>query len=486
VSRQATDSLQTVAHHIGGTATEPASGNRTVVVNPATEEPIASVAEGDERDVAAAVEAANGARRQWADLGWSERATVLRAVADRIEEHAEELALLDVVDAGIPLRGMRRDVANSVSYVRYYAGLASELKGHSLERPSDHLDVTVREPFGVVGRIVPFNHPLQFAAAAIAAPLAAGNTVVLKPAEQTPLSALRLSELLGDLLPAGVLNVVAGGRAAGEAIAAHPGIPRIGFTGSVATGKAVMRTAADEVKVVTLELGGKNPLLLLPDVAPERAADLALIGMNLQRTAGQSCGSTSRVYAHRSLRAAFVEALAERLDALVVGDPSDEQTDVGPLAFEAHRDRVVEYIELGQSEGATLRAGGAEPPAGLERGFYVRPTLLDGVEDAMRVAREEIFGPVVSVLEWDDEDDLVERANALDLGLTANVATNDLAAGLRLSRALEAGFVWVNGRGQRPLGAPFGGHKWSGLGEENSLDELRSYTRVKHISLGGG
>jgi len=485
VSKPTLEPTRTVAHHIGGAPADGASGQATPTVNPATEEPIALVADGDARDVDRAVEAANSARRQWADTAWSERAAVLSAVADCIQEHADELALLDVIDAGIPIRGMRRDVANSISYIRYYAGLASELKGHSLERPSANLDVTIREPFGVVGRIIPFNHPLQFAAAGIAAPLAAGNAVVLKPAEQTPLSAVRLAEIVADVLPVGLLNVVTGGRDAGEAIAAHPGIPRIGFTGSVGTGKAVLRTAAEEVKVVTLELGGKNPLLVLPDVPPEQAAKLALIGMNLQRTAGQSCGSTSRVFVHRSRRPEFVEALAQLFDELVVGDPSSEGTDVGPLAFASHRDRVVDYIEIGVGEGATLRAGGAEPPAGLERGYYVRPTILDGVEDGMRVAQEEIFGPVVSVLEWEREDDLVERANALKLGLTANVSTNDLGAALRLSRALEAGFVWVNGRGQRPLGAPFGGHKWSGLGEENSLDELRSYTRVKQISLGG-
>jgi len=470
---------------IGGSAEAPRWDQYEPVVNPASEETIAEVAVGGPEDIDAAVENAAAAAAEWRHVGWSERAAAVGMLADAIEAHASELAAIDVADAGIPIRGMRRDVANAVSYLRYFAGIASELKGHSIETPVGSLQLTLREPFGVVGRIIPFNHPLQFAAAAIAAPLVAGNAVVLKPAEQTPLSALHLARLTEGILPAGTVNVVPGGAAAGSALVRHPRVRRIGFTGSVATGRAVLRDAADGIKLVTLELGGKNPLVILPDVPAEAAAEIALVGMNLQRTAGQSCGSTSRVYVHPERREEFVDALTARLEQLRVGDPADEATDVGPLAFLSHRDRVRDCIRSGIADGARLRCGGPDAPAGLEHGAYVEPTLFDDVADEMRIATEEIFGPVVSVLTWTDERDLLQRVNALPLGLTANIVTNDLTPALRLAKEVEAGFVWVNGRGERPFGAPFGGHKQSGMGEENSLGELLSYTQTKSIIMAG-
>ena len=470
---------------IGGGAEAPRSEQYEQVVNPATEEIIAEVAVAGPDDVDAAVDSAAAAATEWRRAGWSERAAAVAALADAIEANASELAAMDVADAGIPIRGMRRDVANAINYLRYFAGLASELKGHSIETPIGSLHLTVREPFGVVGRIIPFNHPLQFAAAAIAAPLVAGNAVVLKPAEQTPLSALLLARLAEGILPPGTVNVVPGGADAGSALVRHPRVRRIGFTGSVATGRAVLRDAADGIKVVTLELGGKNPLVILPDVGADSAAEIALIGMNLQRTAGQSCGSTSRVYVHPDRREAFVEALSERFERLRVGDPADEETDVGPVAFLSHRDHVRDCIRSGIADGARLCCGGPDAPEGLDHGAYVRPTVFDEVHDRMRIATDEIFGPVVSVLDWRDEHDVVERVNALPLGLTANIVTNDLTVALRLAREVEAGFVWVNGRGQRPFGAPFGGQKHSGLGEENSLGELLSYTQTKNIIMAG-
>jgi betaine-aldehyde dehydrogenase len=244
----------------------------------------------------------------------------------------------------------------------------------------------------------------------------------------------------------------------------------------------VLRSAAPEVKHVSLELGGKNPLIVLPDAPPEAAARLALIGLNLERTAGQSCGSTSRLYVHVSVLDEFVEALASMLESMVLGDPLSEDTSVGPLAYQAHHERVLGFLDSAPAEGARLVCGGGRPED-IERGYFVRPTLFDRVEDSMTIAREEIFGPVAAVLPWTDEDDVVRRANATPLGLTANVVTNDLAAASRLTRRLEAGFVWVNGKGERPFGAPFGGYKQSGLGEENSLGELLSYSRVKNVQL---
>jgi betaine-aldehyde dehydrogenase len=470
---------------IGGTAVVPSGGVYKETRNPATGEVLAAVPEAGAEDIDRAVAAAAEAAVEWGSVPWAGRAAAINALADEVEAEAENLAWLDVVDAGIPIRGMRRDVKNAVTYLRYFAALASELKGHSLEAPAGVTHLTVREPFGVVGRIIPFNHPVQFAAAAVAAPLAAGNTVVLKPAEQTPLSALHFAQLADRVLPAGAVNVVTGGAAVGSALVKHPAVRRIGFTGSVATGRRVLKDAADQIKLVTLELGGKNPLVVFPDVSPPDAADLVLIGMNLQRTAGQSCGSTSRVYVHASIHDAVVDALVDRFEELTVGDPTDEATDVGPLAFSAHRDRVIGLIRAGVEEGARLRCGGTDSIEGLESGAYVRPTIFDRVEDHMRIAQEEIFGPVVSVLRWRDEADVIARVNASPLGLTANIATNDLSAAMRMSREVQAGFVWVNGRGERPFGAPFGGYKHSGLGEENSLGELLSYTQTKSILLSG-
>jgi acyl-CoA reductase-like NAD-dependent aldehyde dehydrogenase len=452
-------------------------------IDPATEEPIAELHDATEGVVARAVGAALEAQRGWQATPWTDRAAALDELAARLEQDAETFARLDVVDAGIPLRGMRRDVSNAVRYLRYFAAIASELKGHTLESPDGSLNMALREPYGVVGRIIPFNHPLQFAASAVAAPLAAGNAVVLKPSEHTSVSALHFARLAADVLPAGLFSVVVGAGTVGSALVRHPDVSRIGFTGSVAGGRAVLRDAADQIKPVSLELGGKNPLIICPDAEVEEAIKLAEIGMNLQRTAGQSCGSTSRVYVHDDVHDEFVNGLVARFAALRVGDPQDDEIDVGPLAFEAHRDRVLDAVARAEAAGAERVIGGSRPP-GLDRGFFVSPTLFVGVGDAMDVARQEIFGPVVAVLRWRDEDDVVARANHGVLGLTANVVTNDLSRALRLARRLQAGYVWVNGRGQRPFGAPFGGYKQSGLGEENSLGELLSYTQTKNLSLG--
>lgn len=452
-----------------------------VATDPATEESLTRIDVASEDDVDRAVVAAEEAAVSWARLSWEERGRALRSLGDALELRADEFALLDAADAGIPIRGARRDIANAVRYLRYFADLGSELKGQSLPDPAG-FSFTIREPYGVVGRIVPFNHPLQFAAAAIAAPLSAGNAVVLKPSEQTSISALHLAEMAAEILPPGLFNVVSGGANVGNAIVVHPRIHRIGFTGSTRAARTVLAAAAPGIKHVSLELGGKNPLLIMPEVDPGKAADIALTGMNLTRTAGQSCGSTSRIYVSHEMQQPFVEALASRFGALTLGSPFDESTDVGPLAFAAHYERVLHYVASGCDDGARLVVGGDRPPE-LTRGYYLRPTLFADVRDGMSIANEEIFGPVVSVLSWHDRDELIRRANALPFGLTANIVTERLDLASDLAREVEAGYVWVNGRGERPFGAPFGGYKFSGLGEENSLGELLSYTQQKHVRL---
>jgi betaine-aldehyde dehydrogenase len=467
---------------IGGEWTAAASGATIETIDPTTEVAIATVPLGGHEDVDRAVAAAQVGQNEWKRLTWQQRAQLLRELAARLAEHAREFAELDAIDGGIPVTGMKKDVQNGVDFLLYFAGLASELKGFTIETPQG-VNFTRREPYGIVGRIIPFNHPIQFAAAAIAAPLAAGNSVILKPADQTPVSALRFAELAADVLPPGVFNVVTGdGPTTGAAIVAHPLIPRIAFTGSVPTGRAVLRAAAEEIKAVSLELGGKNPQIVFPDVDLEKVALATVDAMNFRRGQGQSCGSPSRVYVHADIHDDFVEALKQLVEAFVVGDPLSSEADMGPLAYAAHYDRVNGFVESGKSEGARLVTGGGRPSA-WDRGYFLEPTIFDRVEPDMKIAREEIFGPVVSVLSWTDEQQVLDSANGLRLGLTANIWTNDLSAAMRLSREVEAGYVWVNGRGQRPFGAPFGGYKLSGLGKENDLDELLSYTRVKNVSL---
>ena len=468
---------------VGGSWVEASSGERLVSVDPTTEQPLGSFPDAAPEDVDRAVRAACRAAAGWRDLGWQRRAGLLRELASRIEKAEDRFADLDVADSGNPVTGMRADARSAAAEVRYYAGIAPGATGSTPLGPTDTLSYTVREPYGVVGRVIPYNHPFKFAAAKIAAPLAAGNAVVLKPAEHTSLSALELARLTEDLLPPGVLNVVTGrGPRAGQALVAHPDVPRVAFTGSVATGQAVLRAAAEEIKHVSLELGGKNPLIVFPDVDPVRAAHAAVDGMNIARCTGQSCGSTSRIYVHDDIRSPFLEALVDRVRGLRIGDPREEGTEVGPLAFREHYERVLAHIAGGVRDGATVVTGGGRP-SGPARGFFVEPTVFTGVEDSMPIAQQEIFGPVISVLSWRDVDDVVRRANALPLALTAAVWTNDVSAAHRTARDLEAGYIHVNGSGRRPLGAPFGGWKSSGLGKENSLDELVSYTREKTVTV---
>src|SRR5680860_700759 len=466
--------------YIGGQWVEAADGATFDSVDPTTEEIIGTVPAAGAADVDRAVAAAQEAAPAWAALPWPERAKALRALAQRIADNAEELAQLDTSDAGLPLAGSRGDISSTVGELIYFAGLGGEAKGDTLPSTPSQIAMTHREPYGVVGRIVPFNHPFKFAAGKCAAPLMAGNAVVLKPAEQTPLSAIRLAALAEDLLPPGVLNVVTGSGATGAAIVEHPGVPRIAFTGSVPTGRAVLRGAAEHIKHVTLELGGKNPMVVFGDADPKRAAVGAVNGMNLRRSMGQSCQSNSRVLVHRSIKDAFLAALAEVVAGLRVGDPRQEGVDMGPVAFRGHYERVMSYIEAGRGDGARLLAGG-QRPKDLPRGFFIEPTVFADVRGDMRIANQEIFGPVVSVLDWDDEDEMVELANSVEYGLTANVWTNDLHKAHRTAQRLQAGIVWINGEGRKPLGTPFGGVKHSGLGVEGSLDELMGYTRNKSV-----
>ena len=456
-------------------------GERIQSVNPATEQVIGDFSATTSDELNVAVQRALKAAPAWSDLGWSERAGCLRVMAQRIGDAQEELAGLDAADSGNPIRAMRGDVRNAVVHIDYFAGLASELKGLVLPTQESRLVYTRREPYGVVARIIPYNHPIQFAAAKIAAPLAAGNVVILKPAEQTSLSAIRLSELVADVFPAGVLQVATGyGATVGSGLVRHPAIRRIAFTGSVPTGQAIMGEAAAGIKKLSLELGGKNAMIVFPDVDVEQAAQAAIDGMNFRRSQGQSCGSNSRVFVHERIYQQFVDAARSILESIIVGDPCDEATEMGPLAFRRQYEKVVGYVESGKAAGARLVTGGKRPKH-LSRGFFLEPTLFDNVDMSMAIARDEIFGPVLCLMKWSDLDEVIDAANAVPFGLTANVWTDSLSLAHRVAGRLTAGYVWINGNGQRPLGAPFGGFGLSGLGKENSLEELLSYTRTKTV-----
>lgn len=452
------------------------------VWSPVTEELIAKVPDASPQQVERAVGAGLSAFEIWREVPPAERAALVNEIADVLENNVDDLALLDAIDGGASIRVMGADVRWAAEWCRYFAGLALEMKGHTIPSPSGS-HFTVREPYGVVARIFPFNHPLLFAAKALAAPLIAGNTVILKPAEATPLSALHLGKLLKDVVPPGVVQVLSGdGPTVPRALVRNPMVRRIGFTGSESTGRAIVRDAAEVgVKDVTLELGGKNALIAYPDADPIEVADGAVRGMNFTWS-GQSCGSTSRLIVHESIADATIEAIVDRLKEWKVGSPLDPAHDQGPLVSRQHYGKVVGLIEQAKADGATLVIGG-ERPAHLDRGFYVAPTVFDHVKVGDRIAQEEVFGPVLSVIRWTDHDDPVIWANDVRYGLTGSVYTNDVRRAHRVAHALHAGFIWVNDTSRHFTGMPFGGYKASGVGREESLEELLGFTQLKSINV---
>jgi betaine-aldehyde dehydrogenase len=461
------------------------SGATLDVINPATNGVIGQIPRCDADDVEVAVAAARRAAPGWRSSEPQMRAAALLAFADAVAERGDELARLDSLDNGSPLHEMRNDVGLATSQIRYLAGLALEVRGRTMPETPGRLSYSVHEPFGVVARIIAFNHPLMFAAVKIAAPLLAGNTVILKPSEFTSLSALAMADDLRRLFPPGVVQVLTGlGAEVGDALVRHPGVPRVAFIGSAATGRRIQASAAAaSVKSVTLELGGKNPIVVFPDADLDLAVEGAIRGMNFTWQ-GQSCGSTSRLLVHQDRYADFVGLVGGRIAGLRAGPPLDPGSDLGAIVTKQQLDRVLSYIEIGKAERARLVTGGQRLTDGdLAAGNFVSPALFADVDPAGRLATEEIFGPVLAAMPFAGYDEAVAIANGVEYGLTASAFTRDLRTAIAFSRDVEAGYVWINETSRHFIGAPFGGVKNSGVGREEDLTEIESYTQLKSVNM---
>lgn len=473
--------------YYGGAWHEPLKGTYAPTFDPGRGVSICDVAESMTDDVDKAVAAARSGFLVWRDVAPLERARILKEIAAIIRRNGDELALIDSANCGNPYGEMRGDAVIAAMQMEFFAGLVTEMKGDTIPMGPDRVNMTVHEPLGVVARILAFNHPLMFCGGKMGAPLAAGNAIIIKPPVQAPLSALRLAELIDGLLPAGVFNVLPGGTEAGAALAGHPGVDKVTLIGSVAAGRAVMKSASDTLKPTLLELGGKNALIAYPDSDPDKVANAIVAGMNFG-WCGQSCGSTSRAFLHEDLHDAVVAKLEKAVERFKPGLPTDPATTMGALVSKEHFERVMGYVESGKAEGANVVAGGHAVTDGpLANGYYVAPTIFSEVTPQMRVAREEIFGPVLVVRRWSDERELLSEVNSLDVGLTCSIWTRNLATAHRTASRVEAGFVWINEVGRHFLGAPFGGYKQSGLGREEGIGELISFTQEKniHIHLAG-
>ena len=451
--------------------------------NPATGESLGPAAEANSADVDAAVRAAQQGFAIWRGMKPLERAGLLKKVAQVLRDNAFELALLDAANCGNPIIEMQRDALIAAAQIDYYAGLATEVKGETLPMGDGILNYTLREPYGVCARIVAYNHPIMFTAAKMAPPLIAGNAVIMKPPYQAPLSSYRMMELIDGILPPGVLNILSGGMACGQALVNHPDVPRLALIGSVPTGRAIARAGAERLKHVTLELGGKNACIIYPDADMDKAIPAAVNGMNFT-WCGQSCGSTSRLFLHESIHDQVVEGMLKAIRHYQPGIPTDMATTMGCIVSQQQHEKIMSYIALGQQEGATLAYGGQRPsdPA-LAKGWFVQPTVFTNVTQKMRLANEEIFGPVLSVIKWRDEAEMIEQVNAVEYGLTASIWTQNLATAHRTAARVQAGFVWVNHVGSHFIGASFGGYKQSGIGREEGFDELLTYTQHKNVHV---
>jgi aldehyde dehydrogenase (NAD+) len=470
---------------IGGKRVPAVSGRYFKTINPATEEVIAEVAEADAADIDAAVRSARAAfEGEWGALRAADRGHALLRLADLIRRDLDELAMLESLDSGKPVSAIRRqDMPAVLDTLAYYAGWADKINGQVIPARPDALTYTLREPLGVVGAIIPWNFPLMIGMWKIAPALACGCTVVLKPAELTPLTALKIGELALEAgFPAGTLNVVPGfGATAGQALVDHPDVDKITFTGSPVVGKQILKGAAGNLKRVTLELGGKSANIIFPDADIDMAVKAA--GAGIFFNSGQVCSAGSRILAHRSIHDEVVERLAARARTVRIGNPADTGTSMGPLVSEKQMKRVLDYIDIGRKEGARIVTGGERHG---EQGYFVAPTVFAGVEHEMRISQEEIFGPVAAVIPFEDEADALRLANGTNYSLAAGVWSADIGRVHRFSKKLRAGTVWVNTYGPTDIRLPWGGVRDSGFGREHGDMAIENFTEPKVVWINTG
>ena len=470
---------------IDGQWVDAESGKTFTTPNPATGETLAEVAEADAADIDKAVAAARRAYEgKWSKLSARDRGRLLYKLSQLIEQNAGDLAGLETADNGKPIKeSLYVDLPQVVENFEYFAGWATKIEGETIPVPGKMFNYTLREPIGVCGQIIPWNFPLLMAAWKLAPALAAGNTVVLKPAEQTPVGAMELAKLIQEAgFPEGVVNIVPGyGETAGAALAAHSGIDKVAFTGSTEVGKLIAKAAAENLTKVSLELGGKAPNIVFADSNLDQAVAGAMMGIFYNQ--GQVCCAGSRLFVEESVKDEFVTKLSEKAGKIVVGDPADKATQMGPQVSEEQLNRIKGYVDIARSEGAAVVAGGASPrlEGSLQRGYFFTPTIFDEVKNNMRVAQEEIFGPVVSVITFKDEDDLIKQANDTIYGLSAGIWTRDITRAHRFAREIKAGVIWINTFNMFNAASPFGGYKQSGYGREMGRHALELYTQVKSV-----
>ncbi len=462
----------------------PSSNGKTMdVVNPATEEVIAQVPASTNEDVDAAVQAARAAfEGPWSALSARERGRLVYKLGERLMERADEVAKLETLHNGKPIFESRQiEIPMAAECLQYFAGWADKVHGETVPVKGNYFTYTLREPLGVCAAIVPWNFPLMLAIWKVAPALAMGNTMILKPASQTPLTALAFADICREVgLPPGVLNVITGGGSTvGQAIVEHPGIDKIAFTGDTSTGKGIMKSAADTLKKITLELGGKSANIVLADADIDAAVRGATVGIFYGK--GEVCAAGSRLLVDKSLKDQFIDKLAARAKKMVPGDPLDPKTRLGAIASKGQMERVLKYIGIAQKEGGTLVAGGARADIGTGKGYFMQPTVFADVTTSMTIAREEIFGPVLAAIDFADIDEAIATANASEYGLAAAVWTKDVKKAHYVARKLQAGTVWVNTYNIYDTAAPFGGYKQSGFGREMSVHALEHYTQVKSV-----